>query len=245
MDLDDIVKVLIPKSIRKALKKRLKKKGLKGLLLSFIKSVFSIFSGRSKSKKRAPKSRLTKPPSLATKQEPLLNDLAQAQTYRHNIRTMAERAEIDSLERLRLVQLSDRVTEWVEKLEVIVMRVAAQGDDSLLATERKLVPKAIKRLDQQLAETTDAELRRKLEKTLENRRKQLAQLEQTTNQRKYVELKVENTLAQLGIIYAQLHSGEYLRKRSLYERMAADVTEEVEGLNNYLTTLTELQGKSG
>jgi hypothetical protein len=96
-------------------------------------------------------------------------------------------------------------------------------------------------LEKQLAETEDAELRQKLQRTLENRRKQLAQLQQAANQRKMVELKVENTLAQLGIIYTQLHSGQYLLKRSRYERLAAEITDEVEGLSDYLATLQELQ----
>ena len=110
-----------------------------------------------------------------------------------------------------------------------------------MATERARVPKAIKRLEKQLANTEDADLKEKLQRTLENRRKQLAQLQQAATQRQMVELKVENTLAQLGIIYTQLHSGQYLLKRSKYERLAVEISDEVEGLNDYLATLHELQ----
>lgn len=241
MDFDDLVKIFIPKSKRKALKKRLKKEGLFGVIKSLILTILKIFSPESRSPKVPTRSTTTHIPQHPNQQEPLLDDLAQANVYLMNIRGMAETAAEGSLERIRLEQLSDRVTEWVTKLETIVTRVLEQRDDALLAAELKQVPKAIKRLEQQLAETTDAEVRKKLERTLENRRKQLIQLKQATNQRKIVELKVENTLAQLGIIYAQLHSGEYLRNRGRYERMAADIAGEVEGLDNYLIALNALQ----
>jgi hypothetical protein len=129
----------------------------------------------------------------------------------------------------------------VRTIEAIVARAVAHREDALLAAERKRVPKAIKRLEKQLAETKEEALRRKLERTLANRRKQLAQLEQAANGRQMAELKVENTLAQLGIIYSQLHNGRYMLERSGYQRLAAEITDEVQSLDDYLATLNDLQ----
>jgi hypothetical protein len=241
MDLDDVVKAFIPKSKRKALKRRLKKEGLIELFLSLIRTAWQKISTGQKRQTIDSHPGPDKVRSEASKQDPLLDDLAQAHIYLGKIRAMAESAENESLERLRLEQLSERVTAWVEKLEVIVTRALARSDDSLLIAERKRVPKAVKRLEQQLAEAKDPELRRKLEQTLTNRRSQLVQLEQLANHRQMVELKVENTLAQLGIIYTQLHSSHYLRNRSRYERMAAEIADEVNSLDDYLVTLNELQ----
>ncbi len=241
MDVDDVVKVLIPKSQRKTLKRRLKKQGLIGLLLDFMRAFIRLFSNGNKSQRSIPNPISGKTSLKAKEQDPLVENLVRAQTYGQKINGLAQSAEKGSLQRLRLEQLSERVTEWVEKLEAIVSRALTQEDDAVLAAERKRVPKAIKRLEKQLADTEDAYLKEKLQLTLENRRKQLVQLEQAANQRQMVELKVENTLAQLGIIYTQLHSGQYLLKRSRYERLASEIADEVEGLNDYLATLHELQ----
>lgn len=241
MDLDDVVKVLIPKSKRKQWKRRLKKEGFIGLLQSFISVILpksSVSRKRKNDNLQPPQADIS---SSTKEKEPMHEDLGQAHTYLRNIRAMVEKAENGSLERLRLEQMSMRVTDWVEKLEALVIHALEQGDDDLLEEERKRVPKAIRRLEKQVNQTTDNEVRQKLERTLENRREQLALLEQASRQRQLVELKIENTVAQLGIIYTQLHSGQYLRNRTRYERMAAEITDEVEGLNNYLASLNELR----
>mgnify|MGYP001827070180 FL=1 len=126
MDVDDVVKVLIPKSQRKALKRRLKKQGLIGLLLAFVRAFISLFSTGNKSHRGSPNPAPGKPSRQSKAREPLLDNLLRAQTYRQKIAGMAQSAEKDSLQRLRLERLSERVTEWVEKLEAIVSRTLAQ-----------------------------------------------------------------------------------------------------------------------
>ena len=54
-------------------------------------------------------------------------------------------------------------------------------------------------------------------------------------------LKVENTLAQLGIVYSQLRSGSYMSQTNSYERLSAEINEEVLTLGDYLETLDELR----
>jgi len=55
------------------------------------------------------------------------------------------------------------------------------------------------------------------------------------------ELRVENTLAQIGIIYTQLHSGNFMSQNSNYERLSAEINDEILSLGDYLDTLGELQ----
>jgi hypothetical protein len=239
MDLDDVVKYLVPKRTRKKWKKRLKKEGVLGVLRAIWREMARVFGEERNGRKRKPTS--SPPTKSADPDDPLHNNLAQARTYQARIAAMAQAADPDSMERLRLEQLSARINEWVRTIEAIVARAVAHREDALLAAERKRVPQAIKRLEKQLAETEEGALRRKLERTLANRRKQLAQLEQAANGRQMAELKVENTLAQLGIIYSQLHNGRYMLERSGYERLAAEITDEVQSLDDYLATLNDLQ----
>ena len=244
MDLDDLLEDLLPKKQLKKLKKKFKKKSLWGLILAWIAS---FFFGRNEQSRRIERPDTTtsyKPirqqtvvrrqPYEQETDDPLLASLAQARTYQKNIEAMALAAEPDSVERLRLDLLNDRVTEWMLMIEQIVEQALSYREDELLAAERKRVPEAIKRLEKQLSKAKEPTLRAKLEKTLANRRKQLAQLDQSSNNRQIAELKVENTLAQLGIIYSQLHSGRSVAERSGYERLSAEIGEEIHTLEDYL-----------
>lgn len=240
MDLDDVVKLLIPKSTRKAWKRRIKKQGVLGLLKQILRQLFASSPKNGGSTTRSSPAPTAKR-SSAKQDEPLLSDLEQARIYQTRIEALALAAQPGSLERIRLTQLSERVAEWVHTIEAIVARTLAQDEDALLVAERKRVPAAIKRLEKQLDEAQDDALRQKLRRTLENRRRQLIQLEQAATNRQMAALKVENTIAQLGIIYSQLHSGRFLMEHSSYEHLAAEISDEVEGLGDYLKTLTELR----
>ena len=72
-------------------------------------------------------------------------------------------------------------------------------------------------------------------------RNQLVYLNQLATQREMALLKVENTVVQLSIIYSQLQSGQYLKKQSRFKRLAGEISDEVEGLNDYLITFNDLQ----
>lgn len=241
MDFDDVIKLLIPKSQRKSLKRSFKKQGWKGLFRAFFAALGEMFGARKIGQEISgplERAEMYKPAGLP---EPYRRNLEQARLYQANIAAMAQAAPSDSLEQMRLNMLSERVNDWVQTLEAFITRTLTRQEDPLLVSERKRVPDAIKRMEKQLSETDDPMLRQKLERTLENRRKQLVQLEQAANNRTIAELKVENTLAQLGIIYSQLLSGQYMQERSGYERLSAEIDDEVHGLSNYLISLEEIQ----
>lgn len=242
MDFDDIIKFLIPKSTRKKLKKELKKMSLGDMIKALFKALFGGSKSESAPKQEARGMKTAVSPTLSSqKSGPFANELQQAQRYQQQIAQMVQDAPADSMERIRLEQLNGRVTDWVHMIEEIVAHAQNQQEDHLLAEERKRVPEAIKRLEKQLKETDDPVLRQKLERTLTNRQRQMAQLDVSARNRQLAALKVENTLAQLGTIYSQLRSGSYMSQTSSYERLSAEINEEVLALGDYLETLDELR----
>ncbi len=253
MDLDDIVKVLLPKSKRKKLKKQLKKMDLGDMLKHLFKSLFR--SNKQSRSKSMSKSNKYATPSverhiqaaprqssfLSRQKDPIQEAIRQARNYDKKISALARKAPRNSIEKMRLTTISQNVKEWVQTIEQIAQRLQNQSKDPLLAKEQAQVPQAIKRLENQLQNTTDEKVRTKLNLTLENRRKQLAQLEQSTTNRQLSELKIENTLAQLGIIYSQIVSEPFIAQQGNYDRLSAEIHDEVLALEDYLSSLDELQ----
>lgn len=244
MDFDDIIKFLLPKSTRKKLKKELKKMSLGDILKALFQALFGGRKSATAPQQVARRGETAVSATTTPLQKhsgPFAEELQQAHRYRQNIAQMVQDAPADSMERIRLEQLNGRVIDWVHMIEEIVAHAQNQQEDRLLAEERKRVPEAIKRLEKQLKETDDPVLRQKLERTLANRQRQLEQLDVSSRNRQLAALKVENTLAQLGIIYSQLRSGSFMSQTSSYERLSAEINDEVLALGDYLETLDELR----
>ncbi|MCK6630197.1 MAG: hypothetical protein L6R45_34100 [Anaerolineae bacterium] len=97
------------------------------------------------------------------------------------------------------------------------------------------------RLETQLTQENDPQVRGQLERTLTNRRNQLASLERLQNTMKRAEIQIESTLSALGTIYSQLLTGESTDHVADYSRLSAEVDEEVRLLQDRLEALEEVK----
>lgn len=249
MDLDDLIEDLLPKKTKKKLKKKLKKKSLLGLLLELVKTVLAAFTGgKSQPQSRQPQSPTSQkanPSRVGRGDVPLADTwqqaIDQASTYHHEIEALRQAADPDSMQRLRLNPIADRVNDWVTAVSNLVARIRLLENNPLLHQDRKQVPKAVSRLEKQLGEVKDTAVRAKLEHTLAQRRRQLDQLRALEQNLQLAELKIEGTLAQLGTVYSQILSGQFTREIGDYRHLMAEVDEEVLALQDYLEALDEVQ----
>ncbi len=167
----------------------------------------------------------------------------------HLDRALAYQTQIDSLikataeakARARLQELAGEVGEWVEAIEDLVNRLDDFQQNSLIRQDLEAVPKAIADLETRLAQESDPAIRSQLERTLANRRKQMAVLEQLQNTMKRAEIQIESTLSSLGTIYSQLLTGQSTDHVADYSRLSAEVEEEVHTLQDHLEALEEVK----
>jgi hypothetical protein len=167
----------------------------------------------------------------------------------HLDKALAYQAQIDGLikatsepmARARLQDLAGEVDEWVEAIEDLVNRLDDFQQNSLIRQDLESVPKAITDLESRLTQETDPAIRSQLERTLANRRKQLAALERLQNTMKRAEIQIESTLSSLGTIYSQLLTGQSTDHVADYSRLSAEVEEEVHTLQDHLEALEEVK----
>ena len=240
--MDDLIKKLLPKPYRKRLKRLLKKKNIgravKILFREFGLTVLEyngLDDGRRTFQNRSNKS------GVSLSADSLQRDLAQARLYQQHISDMVPSLTAGSKEQVRLTELSDQLNEWVVALEALIDRMPNQAEDALLAAEKKRIPAAIKRLQKQLAAADDPVLRQKLAKTLVLREEQLANLEQTVNRQRMIGLKMEQSIARLGIIYAQIRNDKIIYDKLSYNRVTDEIAMEVHNLYDSLMVPDEPQ----
>ncbi|MEM7134524.1 MAG: hypothetical protein AAF702_50120 [Chloroflexota bacterium] len=179
--------------------------------------------------------------SMSTVYSPdLRNYLNQAQAYHQGITTLASNASFD-FNRTRLEELTRFIDHWQKSLVALVQRVDDFQQNMLLQQDIEAVPKAIARLENQLAQASSIHIRQELERTLANRRQQLTALENLSDTMQWAELKIENTVSMLGTIYSQAHMSQSKGQVADYRRLLNDLEEEARSLEDYVTTLAEVK----
>ena len=80
-----------------------------------------------------------------------------------------------------------------------------------------------------------------LERTVNNRRHQLAVLKKLQRSIQMAEIKMESTLSMLGTIYSQILAGQSTRQVADYRRLLNEIDEEVHTLQDHLEALEEVK----
>lgn len=138
-------------------------------------------------------------------------------------------------------QLEHQLDSWTEAIQDLVQRIDSLRRDELIRRDLKAVPEAIANLESRLSHEVDVSTQAQLERTLANRRKQLAALKQLQNTVNRAEIQIESTLSLLGTIYSQILIGQSTSHVADYSRLATDVDEEVRLLQDQLEALREVK----
>ena len=166
--------------------------------------------------------------------------LEQAEAYAAGIKRLVRTARNDR-NRTRLNDLVRHTEHWQKSLRALVARVDAYQQNSLLQRDLETVPLAIQRLETQLETAPSPRLAGELERTLENRRRQLASLEKLHTTMQWAEIKIENTVSMLGAIYSQAHISQSKGQVADFRRLLSDVEEEARSLDDYVTAMAEVK----
>jgi hypothetical protein len=143
--------------------------------------------------------------------------------------------------RQRLQELSSQLGEWIQAIEAMAHHVARFQQNPLIHQDLESLPQTIDKLKTQLAAETDEVTRAELERTLAKREDQLALLERLQSRMRRAEIKIEDTLASIGIIYSQLLTGDSTNHMADYSRLSEEVNEEVRTLQDHLEALEEVK----
>jgi hypothetical protein len=173
----------------------------------------------------------------------------QLKTYQDQ--TLAYQTQIDQLlkatsnasNRAHRLHLATQINIWAEAIQNLIQHIASLRQDDLIRRDMATVPKAIEALEAQTAHEADPSLRDQLERTLINRKNQLASLHLLQSTIKKAEIQIESTLSLLGTIYSQILIGQSTNHVADYGRLSLDVDEEVHRLQDQLEALWEVKGK--
>ncbi len=222
-----------------------------GLALHFLFGIVLAKKGPETNAKRLATARRghAGPPSLGRPANQTPWSLANKTTQLHLNKALLYKTRIDDLiktmpgenGRAHLQHLAAQIDEWLEAVQDLAWRIDSFQRDPLIRQDLASLPKLIRELEVRLAGETNEANRIALERTLLNRQKQLASLEQLGNVVKRAEIQIECTLSALGTIYSQLLTGQSASHIADYSHLSAEVDEHVYRLQDHLEALEEIK----
>lgn len=194
-------------------------------------------SGQQEAKSRpTPKSSATEESRTTSK---IQAHLDKARAYQKQINELIE--STPDRNRARRQELATQVSEWIKAIEDLSKQVGNFQQNTLIHQDLDSVPQAIEELKIRLANENNETTREELERTLANRKNQLAALKQLQDTINRAEIKIESTLSALGTIYSQLLTAQSTNQVADYSRLSTEVDEEVRTLQDHLDALREVK----
>ena len=148
--------------------------------------------------------------------------------YRAGIAAMV--SDQDGAMRVSLEQTLDEIDDWIAQIYRLAKRMDSVGQNSLLDRDRQTVPTEISNLRRRIEREDSPTVRKELEEAVRLKEQQLQNLNAVLDNRKRADLQLENTLAALGTIYAQVQvidtkDADSARSRRLRDEIHDEVAE--------------------
>ncbi len=170
----------------------------------------------------------------------LRDRVEKALEYRVHIEEVVQRTQKGVL-REHLMETARQITTWIEQVYLLAQRLDAYESDPVLEQDLRSVPLAIKNFRKRLETEDDEAVRAQLQETIASKEAQWANLQRLQNTMEKAEYQLENTLAAMGTVYAQLQlMGAKDIDSGRAQRLREDISEQVAALQDVLETMDEV-----
>lgn len=159
-----------------------------------------------------------------------------AQVRRRSDRVLWDRPE----------DVAEQVKDWISYVYQLATRLDAYRQDSLLEVQRQSVPEDIRRLTLQRQRETNPLFQEEIDQVLESKQKQLQTLQALDTRMKQAEYQMEQSLSALATVDSQIQLLDAQAIESgRSERLLADIREQVNRLNDLVSSLNEVYQRNG
>lgn len=169
--------------------------------------------------------------------------LKSALEYRRNMLELSQRA--GGAMRSQLSGTVDDVNDWIGHMYNLALHIDAFEENELVERDRRSVPQQLDKTRQRMERETDPDVRRELERQVNQLEQQRTNLEATVNSVKRAEIQLESTLASLGTVYAQMaRMGAKEVDSGRAQRLRLEIQDEISSLQDTLEAMDEVQAQS-
>lgn len=169
--------------------------------------------------------------------------LQDALEYRRNMLDLAK-SRGGSM-RTHLLTTVEDVNDWLDHMYDLAKHIDAFEANELVERDRRMVPQQLDKTRIRMEREQNPEVRRELERQVQQLEQQLANLEATVNSVRRAEIQLESTLSSLGTIYAQMaRLGAKEVDSARAQRLRLEIQDEVAGLQDTIEAMDEVQSQT-
>jgi hypothetical protein len=141
----------------------------------------------------------------------------------------------------RLEDTANQITDWLSNIYQLALRLDAYRADDLLARERSALPKELDRLAAQRKLEGNARMQAQLDEVIASKGKHWQTLRELDARMQQAALQMEQSLTALATIYSQVQLIDAQGVDSgRAERLQADIREQVDRLNDLVSSINEV-----
>lgn len=136
---------------------------------------------------------------------------------------------------------ANQIEEWITNIHRLALRVDAYRHDTLFRQNMTIVPQEIEKLETQRRRESNPVFQAELDQLLDSKRKQLQAMQALDTRMRQAEFQLQQSLAALGTVDSQIQLiDSHDTDGGKSERIRADVKEQVDRLNDLVTSINEV-----
>jgi hypothetical protein len=148
--------------------------------------------------------------------------------------------------KVSLTQTANEINDWVEMIYRLAKAIDTFEANAIIDRDRRAVPTELENLKRRLTVETDPDVQAELKEAIEIRQRLLDSLQSIANSVKRTDIKLDNTLAQLSTVYAQM---QLLDTRALdsgrAQRLRSEIQEEIASLSDTINSMDDVYTYKG
>src|SRR5579859_1262794 len=170
--------------------------------------------------------------------------LQKALEYKRSIDAFVDR-QTGAL-KANLTQTANEITSWIALIYRLARAIDTFEGNPIIDRDRRNVPTELENLKRRLSLETDPSVKNELQEAIAIREKLLENLQSIANTVKRIDIKLDNTLAQLSTVYAQMQlidTKEVDGGRA--QRLRTEIQDEIASLSDTISAMDEVYQYQG
>jgi hypothetical protein len=167
------------------------------------------------------------------------DQLRKALEYKNNIDAFV--AKQSGAMKESLSQTSLEINDWIGQIYQLAKSIDMFEANVIINRDRRTVPTDLENLKRRLKVEADPDVQREIQDAIETRERLVTSLRTIENNAKRTEIKMDNTVAQLSTVFAQM---QLLNSRELdsgrAQRLRDEIREEIASLNDMVSAMGDV-----
>lgn len=170
----------------------------------------------------------------------LREDVQNALNYQRRIETQLQGMR-KTLVRERMEDTAGKISDWINNVYQLAVRIDTYRRDDLIEREMRVLPKELEQLEAQRRLEGNSEVAAQLDQVIDSKVKHWQSVRDLDTRMKQAELQVEQSITALATIYSQVQLADAQSiNSSRADRLQSDIQEQVDRLNDLVTSINEV-----